>query len=629
MKQSTFRTVLRAIRQKTAVTLMFLLILQATSFAQTQTSILVDPATTNVVLGQSFTAFVRIDVATAGAVSSVQIGLNFDRSKLQVTNITRPSSALFTTEAIALPSDYSVMNGTGAGAGQITYQAAMPAGSTTTDFNILAITFTTTGLGSTPLTFNTTVPRLTRAALGGTVVAGPPANAPINGVVNILSCPTPPQVTIANPPTCNGQAFFLYASGSTAGTGPFDIVVNGVTYNDVTPGPSGSTFLNVVPANEKIWPGNPTPSGPDNNDGMAIETGVKFRSSVAGFVKGVRFYLGSNSAGTYTGKLYTAAGAVQAQRNFTSVTANGWNEITFTTPVAIAANTTYVASVYSSVGNYAQTDFGLTSATTTGNLTALAEGTDGSNGVYNYGNGFPTDTWVGHSPNYWVDVLFTPSTFVYNLTSVTDATGCTNVGSPNLQTLTVNSVDCSTLPVTLLNLSATPENKNVRLRWSTATEIDNKGFEIQRSTNGSTWEGVGYVNGAGNSSVTRNYSYLDEGLFPRRYYYRLKQEDIDGKYKYSMVVAVVLEGKGEFSLGQNYPNPFRTVTTIPYTLAERTQVSLTVYDMNGRVVKVLVNEKRDAGTHAENFHVGGLPAGMYYYKIQAGSFSAVRKLVLN
>jgi hypothetical protein len=609
------RRTLISIKKHVTIYLLILFITCGQAFAQ-NVNILVNPATTNTSVGANFVVTVRVDFISGGSLDAARVYLPFNNTILNVVSVTKTSALPIETYPL---DPVATMNTNGF----IKWIAGTTSNFPAADFDLLTITFNVIQApagGSTPLNFGTVFPNNTTAARSGVFIL----NSLINGTVT--TC-TAPALTIANTGTCNGQPFNLFVNNSTAGTGPFDITVNGVTYNDITPGASG-TFLSVFPANEKIWPGNPTPATPTNNDGLPIETGVKFRSSVAGFVKGVRFYLGANTAGTYTGKLYTGGGALEAQRNFTSVTANGWQEITFTTPVAIPINTTYVASVYSSAGNYAQTDFGMVSATTTGNLTALADGTDGVNGVYLYGNGFPTNTWVGHSPNYWIDVLFTPANFTYNLTSITDATGCVTTGSP-IQALNVTSVDCSTLPVTLLNLSATPENKNVRLRWSTATEIDNKGFEIQRSTNGSTWEGIGYVNGAGNSSITQNYSYLDQGLFPRRYYYRLKQEDIDGKYKYSMVVAVLLEGKGEFSLGQNYPNPFRTVTTIPYTLAERTQVSLTVYDMNGRVIKTLVNEKRDAGTHAENFHVGGLPSGLYYYKIQAGSFTAVKKLVLN
>ena len=166
------------------------------------------------------------------------------------------------------------------------------------------------------------------------------------------------------------------------------------------------------------------------------------------------------------------------------------------------------------------------------------------------------------------------------------------------------------------------------LNWSTSSEIDNKGFEIQRSTNNELWEGIAFVNGAGSSTIAHNYSYTDKGLFPQRYFYRLKQVDIDENYKYSVIVSVLLNGQAEFSLKQNYPNPFRNETTIQYTLPQTQKVRLTIYDMNGRAIKVLVNETRQAGSHAVNFYTGTLPGGMYYYKFEAGYFTEVKKMII-
>src|SRR5207253_10457866 len=100
------------------------------------------------------------------------------------------------------------------------------------------------------------------------------------------------------------------------------------------------------------------------------------------------------------------------------------------------------------------------------------------------------------------------------LQSVTDANGCSNSGT--LQTLNVSSVDCTTLPVTLLGLSASPSGRKVTLHWSTASENNNRGFNIERSTDAVNWSTMGFVAGVGNSSVTNNYSYVDDNLDSRR-----------------------------------------------------------------------------------------------------------------
>jgi hypothetical protein len=180
----------------------------------------------------------------------------------------------------------------------------------------------------------------------------------------------------------------------------------------------------------------------------------------------------------------------------------------------------------------------------------------------------------------------------------------------------------------LLNLSATPQGKNVVLNWTTSSEINNKGFEIQRSSDNILWEGLSFVNGAGTSTIPHSYTYTDNDLFPQRYYYRLKQVDNDANFKFSMTVTVLLSGKGEYSLKQNYPNPFNNETSIQYTLPETQKVKLTVFDIHGRTVKVLVNETRQPGTHAVNFYTSKLQPGLYYYKLEAGSFSTIKKMVI-
>jgi hypothetical protein len=143
-----------------------------------------------------------------------------------------------------------------------------------------------------------------------------------------------------------------------------------------------------------------------NNDPNAIEVGVRFRSSSAGYIKGIRFYKGSSNVGPHTGKLWTTAGTLLASATFSGETATGWQQVQFATPVAIAANTVYVASYYTASGFYSTTYPYFTSGVTTPPLYALANGEAGGNGLYKYGTGggFPTSTF--NSANYWVDVVF-------------------------------------------------------------------------------------------------------------------------------------------------------------------------------------------------------------------------------
>jgi hypothetical protein len=139
------------------------------------------------------------------------------------------------------------------------------------------------------------------------------------------------------------------------------------------------------------------------NDPAAIELGVRFRASRDGVVRGVRFYKGAANTGVHVGHLYAADGTELASATFGPETASGWQEVLFDTPVAVTAGTSYVATYLAPNGGYSVTSGGLGAAVTNGPLTAPADGTDGANGLYRYGGGFPT---AGGGTNYWVDVVF-------------------------------------------------------------------------------------------------------------------------------------------------------------------------------------------------------------------------------
>ena len=149
-----------------------------------------------------------------------------------------------------------------------------------------------------------------------------------------------------------------------------------------------------------------TPAGPTENDALALELGVKFRTNTAGSITGIRFYKTTGNSGTHIGELYSSTGTRLAQATFTGETATGWQQVLFSTPVTITAGTTYVAAYFSSSGNYTSTINYFTTAVVDGPITALADGTDGSNGVYKYSTTavFPSSTY--QKSNYWVDAIF-------------------------------------------------------------------------------------------------------------------------------------------------------------------------------------------------------------------------------
>ncbi len=190
--------------------------------------------------------------------------------------------------------------------------------------------------------------------------------------------------------------------------------------------------------------------------------------------------------------------------------------------------------------------------------------------------------------------------------------------------------DCwrNVTPVELSSFSAIKNGNNVSLNWTTATETNNKGFEVQRKTGASEWTVIGFKEGNGTSTKKHNYSFNDENLSPAKYLYKLKQIDFDGDFSYSKTVNLEITLPQKFELSQNYPNPFNPSTKIEYSVPTDSKVVLKVYDVIGREIKTLINEEKAAGNYKIQFDATDLTSGIYFYKIQAGSFSQVKKMIL-
>lgn len=191
------------------------------------------------------------------------------------------------------------------------------------------------------------------------------------------------------------------------------------------------------------------------------------------------------------------------------------------------------------------------------------------------------------------------------------------------------------LPVEISSFTSVVSIRDVELNWTTTSEVNNFKFEIQRivSRSGSIvneqWPVINSVEGNGTTSSPNNYIYIDKGLNSGKYIYRLKQIDFNGNYEYfSLNNEVVIGVPDKNELSQNYPNPFNPVTHLGFGISDPGFVSLKVYDVLGNEIKTLVNEIKPAGYYDVEFNGSGLPSGIYYYKLEAGTFNQVKKMMI-
>ena len=215
--------------------------------------------------------------------------------------------------------------------------------------------------------------------------------------------------------------------------------------------PSAGVTLNIATAAVcpcSIWPPTATPTVVEVNDATADELGVKFAVDYTGVINGIRFYKGPDNTGPHVGHLWTASGIPLGSVNFNSETASGWQEADFGSPIAVQADTTYVAS-YSTQSGFYSGDVNYFAAAGVNNppLHALQNGLSGGNGIYASAGTFPTSSYL--SSNYWVDVSYTPTSSVaLNSVTVTPANPTMQVGQTLQFTATGNYSDNSTQDIT-------------------------------------------------------------------------------------------------------------------------------------------------------------------------------------
>ncbi|OGU81157.1 MAG: hypothetical protein A2W11_04660 [Ignavibacteria bacterium RBG_16_35_7] len=193
----------------------------------------------------------------------------------------------------------------------------------------------------------------------------------------------------------------------------------------------------------------------------------------------------------------------------------------------------------------------------------------------------------------------------------------------------------SNTPVELSSFEGKVKNSSIELSWTTASEVNNRGFGVERKNakwrmEDEKWEEIGFVNGNGTTTEKHSYSFTDENMAAGKCLYRLKQIDYDGSFEYSDIVEVEV-GKipTEFRLDQNYPNPFNPSTIIRYHLPVQNKVTLKVFNILGNEVITLVDEIKEAGIHEIEFtNNGNYSSGIYFYTMQTGDFFDTKKFIL-
>ncbi len=184
------------------------------------------------------------------------------------------------------------------------------------------------------------------------------------------------------------------------------------------------------------------------------------------------------------------------------------------------------------------------------------------------------------------------------------------------------------VPVELTSFNVSADKGAVSLTWQTATETNNKGFDIERKAGNGEFKNVGYVAGHGTTTEPKSYTFIDNNVKSGNYAYRLKQIDLNGTSGYSKEVEVKVVAPAEFSLQQNYPNPFNPTTLIQYSIPSDLHVALNIYNLLGQKVTTLVDGMQKAGQHEVNFNASNLASGVYFYKLEAGQQSSIKKMIL-
>lgn len=354
--------------------------------------------------------------------------------------------------------------------------------------------------------------------------------------------------------------------------------------------------------------------------------------------------------GTDNGELFKLTGANSGNPSPTDIwTGKGFPSGAYVSCIAVdregGDSAIAVFSNYSVISLFWTTNAGSSWTNISGNL---EQNSDGS------GDG-PSCRWatIVHglsSVHYYVAT----STGIYSTTSLNDTlTVWSQEGSSEIGNVVADMIDAresdgtviagthgngvfsttiaDPLPVELVNLSASAQGTSATISWSTATEVNNYGFDLERSDPSSAqWLKIGFVKGAGTSSALRRYSYTDQLSSAGTFQYRVKSIAVDGSAKYSSPVKVdVGFAPRSLALEQNFPNPFNPSTRIRFSVPNDGRATLRIYDITGRELATLFDGVAIAGRiQAATFDASLLASGVYFARLESGNSRLTRKMLL-
>ena len=192
----------------------------------------------------------------------------------------------------------------------------------------------------------------------------------------------------------------------------------------------------------------------------------------------------------------------------------------------------------------------------------------------------------------------------------------------------INKLTNSILPVELSSFTATLKNSSINLHWTTQTELNNYGFEIERGIDNESFVKIGFLKGYGTTTLPHDYSFVDHNVSgSSKFLYRLAQIDVDGHFNYSKEIEIEIIPE-HYVLYQNYPNPFNPSTTIKFDLPRATEINLSIYNLLGQKVETLIKGYIEAGTYSEVFDGKDLSSGTYIYRLQTNNIVQTRKMLL-